>query len=115
MDGIYLRWNIFLTTIYELQGKKRCHFAKQHKPCKKDVEHILCDLHNMIIKDEHVLDLVPCFEWQIICMKYGLKFEQYAKGINEIEISNNHFNLKDNLVKQLRVLKGGNIIANGIQ
>jgi hypothetical protein len=48
-------------------------------------------------------------------MKYGLKFEQYAKGINEIEISNNHFNLKDNLVKQLRVLKGGNIIANGIQ
>lgn len=72
-------------------------------------------LHNMIIKDEHVLDLVPCFDWQIICMKYGLKFEQYAKGINEIEISNNHFNLKDNLVKQLRVLKGGNIIANGIQ
>ncbi len=72
-------------------------------------------LHNMIIKDEHVLDLVPCFDWQIICMKYGLKFEQYAKGINEIKISNNHFNLRDNLVKHLWALKGGNIIANGIE
>jgi hypothetical protein len=48
-------------------------------------------------------------------MKYGLKFEQYAKGTNEIEISNNHFNLKDNLVKHLWALKGDNIIANGIQ
>lgn len=72
-------------------------------------------LHNIIIKDEFGLDLVTCFDRQIICMKCGLKFEQYAKGTNEIEISNNHFNLRGNLVKNLRVLKGDNIIANGIQ
>jgi hypothetical protein len=69
----------------------------------------------MIIKDESNLDFVPFFVQQIIYIKCGLKFEQYAKGTNEIEISNKHFNLRDNLVKQLWALKGDNIIANGIQ
>ncbi len=68
--------------------KKKGAILQNNKSFAKRMLNTLCViLHNMIIKDEHGLDLMPCFDWQIICMKCGLKFEQYAKGTNEIEIS----------------------------
>jgi hypothetical protein len=80
--------------------EKRGAILQNNKSLAKRMLNTLCViLHNIIIEDEFGLDLVTCFDRQIICMKYVLKFEKYAKGTNEIEISNNHFNLKGNLVK----------------
>ncbi|KAL3701160.1 hypothetical protein R1sor_019182 [Riccia sorocarpa] len=37
-DGIYPNWSVFVKTIHEPQGEKRCHFAKMQEAVRKDVE-----------------------------------------------------------------------------
>ncbi len=37
-------------------------------------------VHNMIVKDEFILNLEPCFEKHTMNMGYGLAFYQYKDG-----------------------------------
>ncbi len=75
-------WQPFMN----FKGKKSAILQNNKSLAKRMLNTLCVILHNMIIKDESSLDLVTCFGQQIICMKWGLKFVQYAKGTNEIEI-----------------------------
>ena len=129
-DGIYPQWSCFVQTIHELQGEKHSYFAQMQEGARKDVERcfgvlqarwaIICNpemisnimfacvvIHNMIIENELNTNLEPLYDpdapnnlWR------GVTFDQYRDFVGEVEDSNSHYSLRNDLIEHLWAIKG---------
>jgi hypothetical protein len=65
-------------------------------------------MHNMIIQDESGLDLEPFFDEGLMGgrMGGGLSFHELREGTREIENADNHFSLRNDLIKHLWQRRG---------
>ncbi len=58
-------------------------------------------LHNMIVEDEEIEGLEPCFDATTSHIGQGLSFVEYKNGIQEIKNVDMHFKLWNDMIDHL--------------